>query len=229
MERELLISILRLTRNGSIQRELVSKDARIPVQTANELLRVFSDDELVQLKENTLTVLPDQRFKIAIQAVELGADSERVAKALEWNEFETFTAEAFKANGYRVKKNLRFKWAERRWEVDFLGFKNPIIVCVDCKRWLHGWGTAAVAKTAKSQLKRTEALTRALFSFREKLGLTNWQEAKIVPVIISLVVGPTKFCDRVPVVPILQLQNFSNELEGYVDSLAHFTLSLQPQ
>lgn len=229
VERELLISLLKLTmNNGHIQKNLVSSDAKIPAQTANELLMEFANDELVQLKEKIVETLPSQRFRIAVRAIRLGADPERVSRTLDWREFEIFATEAFEAEGYTTKKHFRFRWAERGWEIDFLSFKDPIVVCAECKRWLHGWGTAAVTKTVRSQLDRTEALTKILPSFREKLGLESWREAKIVPVIISLVVGPTKFCYGVPVVPILQLQSFSNELDGYLDSLAHFTMVFQP-
>lgn len=228
-ERELLVSLLKLTKdNGLIQKDLISRDAKIPVQTANELLGELADDELVQLKEKIIATLPSQRLRIAVRAIMLGADLERVSKTLDWREFEVFATEAFEAEGYCIRKHFRFKWAERGWEIDFLGFKDPIVVCAECKRWLHGWSTAAVAKTVGSQLDRTEALTKVLLSFREKLGLASWRETRIVPVVISLVVGPTKFCYGVPVVPVLQLQSFSNELEGYVDSLAHFNLIFQP-
>ena len=229
VERELLVSLLKLTKkNGLIRKDLVSRDAKIPVQTANELLRELADKELIQLKETIIGTLPNQRFSISIRAIRLGADPERVSKTLDWREFEVFATKAFEAEGYDVRKHFRFKLVERGWEIDFLGFKDPIVVCAECKRWLHGWSTAAVTKTVRYQLDRTEALTKVLVSFREKLGLASWREVKIVPVVISLVVGSIKFCYGVPVVPILQLQSFSNELEGHLDSLAHFTMTFQP-
>ncbi len=229
LERELLISLLRLTRNNVlVHKNLVSTNAKMPVQTADELLKKLADDELVQLKEESIETLPSQRFGIAVRAIKLGADPERVSKTLRWQEFEIFAKEAFEAEGYSTKKHFRFRSTQRGWEVDFLCFRDPIIVCAECKRWLGGWNTAAIAKTVRSHLDRTEAVTEALPSFCEKMGLATWREAKVVPVIISLLVGPTKFCRGIPIVPILQLRSFSNEVDVYVDSLAHSTVVFQP-
>jgi len=224
VERNLLVSILRLTKNGPVQREFVSRDARIPTQTVNEILKKFSDIGLIQLREKAIEVLPQQRILAAIRAVELGADFEKVCKTLEWPEFENIAAAAFEANNFYVRKHFRFKWASRRWEVDILGCKEPIVACVDCKRWQHGWRKSAIIKTVASQVERTTALTEALPSLYEKAGLVDWKQATLIPVVLSLVPGPVKFYNDVPIVPVLQLQNFLTELPSHVNSLLHFSL-----
>jgi len=227
VERELLVSILKLTKRGPIQRELVSRDARIPIQTANDMLRKFCDEGVIRLRGKTIEASPRQRVKVAIRAIESGADLERVCKALEWIEFENITSEVFEVNGYHVKKRFRFKWFGRRWEVDVVGRKEPMVLCADCKHWLRGWRRSAIVKTVGLQLERTEALADALPFLREKLELTNWRQATLVPVVISLVPASLKFYNNVPIVPILQLQNFLSELEGHVDLLMHLTTILQ--
>jgi hypothetical protein len=50
----------------------------------------------------------------------------------------------------------------------------------------------------------------------------HWRQATLIPVILSLVPGPLKFYNKVPIVPILQLQNFLNELPAHTISLTHF-------
>lgn len=224
VERNLLVSILRLTKSGPVQRELISRDARVPTQTVNEMLKKFSDTGLIQLKGRAIEVLPRQRVLAAIRAVELGADFERVCKTLEWTEFENIAATAFEANNFHVKKRFRFKWAGRRWEVDILGCKEPIVACVDCKHWQHGWRKSAIMKAVASQVERTTALTEAFPSLYEKAGLADWKQATLIPVVLSLVLGSLKFYNDVPIVPVLQLQNFLTELTSHVNSLLHFSL-----
>lgn len=222
VERNLLLSILKLTKTGPVEKTLVSRDAQILVQVADDMLRDFSKADLVQLRGKVIEASLNQRVKIAIHAVRLGADFESACNFLEWNEFEKIAATTFEFNHFNVIKGLRFKWAGRRWEVDVLGCREPIIVSADCKHWHHGWTKSAITKTIDAQMKRTQALANAFPTLREKIGLADWKEATLIPMVLSLFPAPLKFYRNVPVVPILQLQDFLNELPAHIDSLTHF-------
>lgn len=224
IERNLLICTLKLTKEGPIRKELIAKEARIPQQDANRMLKKFSEMGLIQLRRETVEVSSSQRVKVAIQAIRLGADIERACRALGWMEFENIAAMAFETNGFSVKRRFRFKWAGRRWEIDVLGCREPLVVCADCKHWLRGWRRSAIAKAVESQVRRTQTLADALPLLREKIDLTNWKNAIFIPAVLSLVQGPFKFYNDVPIVPILQLQNFLSELPAHVTSLAHFSV-----
>ena len=225
-ERNLLMSVLKLTKTGPIQVKLVSRDAHIPTQVADEVLRKFSDARLIKYVDELIEASPNQRARMAIHAVKLGTDLERVCNVLEWKEFENITATAFEANDYVVKRRFRFKWACRRWEIDVLGCKEPLVACVDCKQWHRNWRRSAIIKTVELQVERTHALAGALVSLRENIGLVNWKEATLVPIVLSLVPSPFKFYNNVPIVPVLQLPDFLNELLAHINSLKHFSLKL---
>jgi len=60
----------------------------------------------------------------------------------------------------------------------------------------------------------------------EKLGLVQWRSATVIPTVLALVPGPFKFYNQVPIVPVLQLRDFLNELPAHVTSLTHFTVLL---
>jgi len=225
IEKNLLMSILKLTLEGPVSKVLLSRDARVPSQVTDESLRRFFDGGLIRLTDKAVETSSSQRVKIAIRALEFGADFERVCGVLSWQEFESIAATAFEANNFMVEKRVRFTWADRRWEIDVLGCKEPIIVCVDCKHWHHGWGRSAITKAVEAQIKRTKTLTETLHStpvLPKKLGLTIWKEGILIPLILSLVPGPFKFYKKTPIVPILQLQNFLNELPAYTDTLTCF-------
>jgi len=225
VERDLLVSTLKLTRDGPVQRELIIQDARVPTQAAEELLEKLSQASLIQWKGKAIEASPHQRVKIAIQAIKLGVDLERACRFLQWNEFENIAARAFEANNFTVVRHFRFGWAERRWEIDILGCKEPMIVCVDCKHWRRGWRRSAMIRAVESQIERTRALTEAFPSLHKEIEMANWKWATLVPVVLSLVPGPFKFYNNVPIVPILQLQNFLNELPAQVTSLIRFFTS----
>jgi Holliday junction resolvase-like predicted endonuclease len=221
VERNFLVSVLKLTNSGPIAKKLVAIDAGIPVQVAEELLKKFCEAGLIQQRRKTIEASSNQRVKIAIHAINLGADFEKVCRFLEWIEFENMAAAAFEANNFDVKKRFHFNWT-RRFEIDVLSCRQPIIACVDCKHWSHGWQKSAIKKAVEAQVLRTKVLADALPSLQEKIGLVQWKQATLIPIILSLVAGPLKFYNNVPIVPILQLQNFLNELPAHLTSLTRF-------
>jgi Holliday junction resolvase-like predicted endonuclease/predicted transcriptional regulator len=224
VERNILVSILKLTKSGPVAKEIVAKDANVPTQVTEELLKKFRDAELIEWKNEMIEASSNQRVKIAVHAIKLGADFERVCKVLEWIEFENLAATAFEVNNFIVKRRFRFKWAQRKWEIDVLGCREPIIACVDCKHWSHGWRESAIKKAVEAQALRTKVLAEALPSLQKGIGLVQWRQATLIPVVLSLVPGPLKFYNNVPIVPILQLQNFLEELPAHVTSLIHFAV-----
>jgi len=221
-ERTLLVSSLKLTKFGPVQEDLISKDAHIPRQIAEKILEKLCNEGLIQRENRVVEASLNQRIKMAIQAIKLGADFEKVCSFLDWREFENIATVAFEANHFAVKKGFRFTESRRRWEIDILGFKESVVACVDCKHWHHGWRKAATIKAVEAQVKRTEALANALSMLHEKIGLANWKETVLIPIVLSLYPSPLKFYKKTPIVPILQLQNFLSEFLAYVDQLTHF-------
>jgi len=222
IERDTLASLLRLTSTGSVRKELLAKDAKVPLQTTDQVLRKLSPSNLFYEHEGIIEVSPSQRVKIAVHALRLGADFERVCRLLSWTEFESIAAQAFEANGYRVIRNFHFKQASRKWEIDVIGLKKPLILCVDCKHWKRGWRRAATVKAVESQIERTETMANALPNYYQKARLEEWETATLIPIVMSLSPGPYKFYNNVPIVPVLQLQDFINELPAQVHLLKSF-------
>lgn len=225
VDREILTSILKLTLEGPVSKALLSKDARVPSQVTDEALRRFFDDGLIRLSDKAVETSLTQRIKVAIRALEFGADFEKVCGFLSWQEFESVASMAFEANNFTVERRFRFAWAGRKWEIDVLGCKEPIIACADCKHWHHGWGRSVITKAVEAQVERTKALAESLHSndmMHRKLGLTSWKQRTLVPLILSLVPSPFKFYKKVPIVPVLQLQNFLNELPAHTNVVTSF-------
>jgi Holliday junction resolvase-like predicted endonuclease len=226
IERELIISILKLTKNGPISSELVNKDAKIPSTITENLLKKLQNNGLIYLRNKVINVDSLKRLKLAVHAVQLGVDLERVSSVLDWKEFENIAAIAFEQNGYGIEKNLRFKHAGRKWEIDIVGCKKPIVACVDCKHWHHGMYPSAMRRIVEEQVERTSALAESLPRIAEKIECASWRRAKLVPAILSLITARSKFYNEVPIVPILQLQDFISQLPAYVNSLKHFSKRL---
>lgn len=222
IETNLIISILKLTRDGPVTHELLKKDARISSQIVEKLLRKMQNDGLVYFQKNIVEANSLQRLKLAVHAIKLGADIENISSFLQWQEFENIAAVALEQNSYNVTRNLRFSHAQRRWEIDIVGCKKPLALCMDCKHWHHGMFPSALKRIVTEQIERTSALAEALPNLVGKVECASWEYVKLVPAVLSLVIGRFKFYEDVPIVPVLQLQDFLNQLPAYADSLKHF-------
>jgi Holliday junction resolvase-like predicted endonuclease len=214
-----------LTKKGPVLAESVNKDARIPSATSRKLLKKLQSEGLVYLNQDSVEVENSGRVKLAIKAASLGADVEHISNLLCWQEFEEITAFALKSNGYKVSNNVRFKNATRRWEIDVVGCKKPLVICVDCKHWQHAITPSALKRIVNSQVERTRAFADSLPNIALKLECVKWTEAKFIPCILSLMPSSFKFYYEVPIVPVLQLQDFLNQLPVYTESLKYFPKS----
>ncbi len=223
IERNLLISLLKLTKEGQILAESVNKDAKIIPHITRKVIKQLENEGLLIQNKDFIEVNSSNRLRLAAKAVSLGADLENVSSFLHWKEFEDIAAIALERNGYTTVKNLRFKKGGRRWEIDVVGCKKPLVLCVDCKRWQRSVKPSALKKIVEAQVERACALADTLPTPLLKLECVKWNRAKFLPVILSLIPSSLKFYDNVPIVPVLQLQDFLSQLPAYVKSLKYLT------
>lgn len=219
LERNLLISVLKLTKNGPTLTKDVNTNAHLPSSLCACLLKKMQNENLINLVDDTIEADSQSRLKIAIKAAAQGGDLQTIADMLCWQEFEEIAAEALKINGYTVTKNLHFKGSSRRYEIDIVGCRKPLVVCIDCKRWQHALRASELKKIAEEQAKRAEALAEALPNAKIILECTRWERVKFVPAVLSLMPGAYKFYYEVPIVPVLSLQDFIGKLPLYLDSV----------
>jgi Holliday junction resolvase-like predicted endonuclease len=227
VERNLVISLLKLTKEGSVLIESVNKEARIPSVVTIKLLDKLQNENLIYLKPNSIEVDSNCRLKLAIKAAFLGADIEHISDLLRWQEFEEIAALVLKNNGYVVKNNVRFKHEGKRWEIDVVGCKKPLVICIDCKHWQRAISSSALHRIVDLQSQRTLALADILPNISLQLEFAKWEKAKFIPAVLSLVPSTFKFCQKVPVVPVLQLQDFLCQLPAYTESLKFFSKSIR--
>ncbi len=223
VERDLLISLLKLTKDWSASIEEVHKDSRIASDIVRKMLGKLQNENLLNLQGDTVEVTRDNRLRLAVKAASLGADVERVSAFLRWQEFEDIAAIALERNGCAVAKNVRFKHAGRRREIDVVGCKKPLAICIDCKHWHHGMAPSVLKKIADAQMERTVGLAESLPHVSLEMECTKWTKAKFIPVVLSLMQSNFKFYGMVPIVPVLQLQDFLSQLPAYTDSLKYFS------
>jgi hypothetical protein len=222
VERNLLISLLKLTQQSPVLIKDVKEAAKLPMDTTCVLLEKLQSEDLLNLNSEAVEVCADDRLKLAVKAVSMGADIQHISDLLCWQEFEEITAMALRNNGFTVSKNVRFKHAGRKWEVDVVGCKRPLVLCIDCKHWGRAMAPSVLGKVARAQADRAKALAEVLPNIKLQLECTKWKNAQFVPAILSLVQGAYKFYDDIPIVPVLKLQDFVYQLPAYMYQLKSF-------
>ncbi|RLI20231.1 hypothetical protein DRO54_06710 [Candidatus Bathyarchaeota archaeon] len=226
IEREIFTSILRLTKEGPASIELIAKSSKIPLDIVKQQIEIISNSNLIEKRGNLIKVSGIQRLKMALKAINLGADIEKVCRNLSWKEFEDLAVKAFQANGYSTIKNFRFRHRNRMWEIDLLAVKGRIVVCVDCKRWMRRLVPSTIAKVVETQIERVKALSEILQESRHKLNFILEKNVYLVPMILSLIPSSHKFWNGTPIVPILQLQDFLSELLAQLQFLSFIKVEL---
>ncbi len=225
IERKIAISTLKLTKTSSALIEDIKTDAKVPLSVTFNLLQKMQSEGVLNLKDDCVQVDGNTRLKLAVHATMLGADIEAVSNLLCWQEFEEIAAFALKNNGYKVQNNVRFTHGGRRWEIDVVGCKKPLVVCIDCKHWAKTIAPSALSKIADQQAERTRAFADFLPNVKLKLPCTMWANAKFVPSLLSLMPSAYKFVHDVPVVPVLKMQDFIEQLPLYTHELKFFSKS----
>ncbi len=214
-------AILANTWSGTSLLDTIRKEAKLTNTVARKLIDKMQMDGLVFVQGDLVRVTEEQRLRIASKAIADGADIETISQKLLWKEFEGFAALVLEADGYDVRRNVRFKSNARRFEVDLAAFRKPNVLCIDCKHWKRALTLSRLKQAVKEQVLRTEELARGLPFPHLKISFATWQFLNAIPVILSLVSGTTRFCDEVPVVPILQFHDFLMQFPAYAHILKH--------
>jgi hypothetical protein len=223
IELNIAISVLKLTQKGPALIETINQDAHVPSAVGAKLLQKMQNEELLYLNNDTVEADSTNRLKLALRAATAGADIERISDLLGWKEFEEITALALKNNGFTVQNNVHFTHQKHRWEIDVVACRKPLVVCIDCKHWQRTIAPSALKKIVDTQIERTHAFVDSIPNPKIKIDCVKWEKVKFIPVILSLLPSAYKFIYQVPIVPVLQMQDFITQLPAYTHELKVFS------
>ncbi|MDQ1254718.1 MAG: hypothetical protein QG646_3988 [Euryarchaeota archaeon] len=222
IENMLLFHIIKLGSLGKIMDHQLVDETGISLDIIEKFLNSLVMADNIKLEGGIVELSPEQKFKLTFQAVRKGVDVERVSRLLTWEEFEDLGISILNNSGFEVKKHFRFKSPERRYEIDILASKSPLILSIDCKHWKRSWQRAATSKAAEAQIDRTKALIGLLPTLENRLEIKNWKRVKIAPLILILSIAPQKTFKKVPIVPIYNFRSFLTEILSYEDEIGFF-------
>jgi len=201
--RNIVEALLKLSGGSAIATTIddISREANTIRHVVLENLKALEERGVLTVINDNLVIIHD-RISLALHGIRHGLDIEKVARYLDWRDFEQFSALCFEANEYDVLRNVVFTYNNRRYEIDIVAFKKPRIVCIDCKHW-------GLRKGKRSQLKKASIVHKErVMAFGEvikhnprKYGLSSWRYAFLYPIIVTLHEEPISMCEGLPIVP----------------------------
>ncbi|MCD6340986.1 MAG: hypothetical protein J7L51_03445 [Desulfurococcales archaeon] len=154
---------------------------------------------------------------LALKAIELGADPERVSKYLNWADFEVLVTKYLSKSGFTVFRSIRF--TKRRFEVDVIGIDPISRLClvIDCKHWKPGYRKGSKLRVAAQEHRsKVEVLARECSFIVPKYPVLTRAEY-LIPIIITLTRVIKGAVNGTIIVPVLLLRDFIINLDYYVD------------
>lgn len=193
---------------GIIPGGMSIKDFAVATQTSEEA-SIKALDNLMQngigIYENNLIQFDENdRLKTCILAITMGAPIDEVSRFLSWQDFESLAAEILESRDFETTRNVVL--TKPRMQIDVVGIKSGIAILIDCKHWTK-MNQSALAKAVKKQVERTRQ-----FVSKEKIR-------GAIPAIVTLYQHETQFIDKVPIIPIHQLDSFCDEFYGNMEDI----------
>ncbi len=171
-------------------------------EMAVEILDNFMQNGIGTYENSIIHFEENDRLKTGIMAISMGAPIDEVSTLLEWQDFESLTAEILEKRDFEIMRNVILR--KPKMQIDVIGIKSGIAILIDCKHWKR-MSQSALEKAVKKQVERTKH-----FLAKEKIQVA-------VPAIVTLYQHEPRFIERVPVIPIYQLDAFCDEFYGNVD------------
>ena len=219
-----LVMTLLGAKDESVSIRDLSVRLTLPEEKLLKLITKLEEENIIKRTANhACVVVPgeEERLRMAMRAVTLGARIEESVRNLNWKEFESFCTKVLEENGYSCIHGLRFKSARgTRYECDVVALRNPILLLADCKHYANK--VRGLRKIVGRQVERASAMNESILTLmRDIPQLVSWREAIIVPAIITLFPESIAFVDSVPVVPAFKLNQFIQELPSNIDNVRY--------
>lgn len=193
---------------GIISGEISVKDFAMATSTSVEMsveiLENLMQNGIGTHENNIIHFEENDRLKAGILAISMGVPIEEISSLLEWQDFESLTAEILEKRDFDTMHNVML--TNPRMQIDVIGIKSGIAILIDCKHW-NRMSQSALEKAVKKQIERTKH-----FLLKEKIQAA-------VPAIVTLYQHETRFIEKVPVIPIYQLDAFCDEFYGNLEEL----------
>lgn len=193
---------------GIIPGGMSVKDFSMATQTSEDMSRQILDNLMQngigRFEDSQVQFEDSDKLKTSILAISMGAPIEEISRMLEWQDFESLAAEILEKRDFDTMKNVIMK--SPRIQIDVVGIKSDIAILIDCKHW-NNMNQSALQEAVKKQVIRT------------KQFVSKHKVKGAIPAIVTLYQHSVQFIDKVPIIPIHQLDSFCDEFYGNLEEM----------
>ena len=193
---------------GIIPGGMSIKDFSMATQTSEDMTRQILDNLMQngigRFEDSQVQFDDSDKLKTSIIAISMGAPIDEISRMLDWQDFESLTAEILEKRDFDTTKNVIMK--SPRIQIDVVGIKSDIAILIDCKHWSN-MNQSALQEAVKKQVIRT------------KQFVSKHKVRGAIPVIVTLYQHSVQFIDKVPIIPIHQLDSFCDEFYGNLEEM----------
>ena len=193
---------------GIIPGGLSVKDFSIVTQTneetARQILDNFMQNGIGTFQDNQIHFQDNDKLKTSLLALKMGAPIDEISQILDWKDFEALVSEILELREFDITQNMIL--TKPRMQIDVIGIKAGIAILIDCKHWKR-LSYSALENAVKKQIERTKQ-----YVIKEKVRAA-------LPAIVTLYQEEVKFINKVPIIPIFQLDSFCDEFYGNLEEM----------
>lgn len=173
-------------------------------ETARQILDNFMQNGIGVFQDDQIHFEDNDKLKTSLLALRMGAPIDEISQILDWKDFEALVSEILELREFDVTRNLTL--TKPRMQIDVIGTKAEVAILIDCKHWKR-LSYSALETAVKKQIERT------------KHYVTKEKVRAALPAIVTLYQEEVKFINKVPIIPIFQLDSFCDEFYGNLEEM----------
>ena len=173
-------------------------------ETARKILDNFMQNGIGVFEDKLIHFNENDKLKTSLLAIRMGAPIDEVSFLLDWKDFESLVSEILESREFDTIRNVIL--TKPRMEIDVVGIKNGVAILIDCKHWKR-LSYSSLETAVNKQIERTKR-----YVTKEKIHAA-------IPAIVTLYQEEVKFINKVPIIPIFQLDSFCEEFYGNLEEI----------
>ena len=178
---------------------------------STELCQQVASELGLTIHDGLIRLSSESRLDLAMSEANRGFAHD-ASRFLDWKDFERFAESCLEEMSFETQRDVRLKMDGRRWQIDLIGVKGELLVCMDCKHW--------APPMSPSRFKNPEAhQAEATRLYAEKLAKEKNSKVTSLPMILTLFEVPQKFSERAVIVDVQKLPSMLRDLTPYTPDM----------